>query len=116
MARAGLVLYRLAAVIAATIVLIVEGEKDADAAAALGFVATYNPMGAGKWRDEYAEALRGKAVIIVPDGDEKGRKHADRVPQSVQGVAASVKILELPVGKDLSDWITAAGRKSNSRN
>jgi hypothetical protein len=109
-------LYRLAEVIAATIVLIVEGEKDADAAAALGFAATTNPGGAGKWRDEYSETIRGKTVVIVPDLDEVGRKHADQVAQSLRSVAASVKILALPFspehpGKDLSDWIAAGGTK-----
>ena len=33
-------------------VFVVEGEKDTDTLVALGLVATTNPMGAKKWRDE----------------------------------------------------------------
>jgi len=46
-------------VLAAKSVLIVEGEKDVEAARKLGLVATCNSGGAGKWRDEYSEMLRG---------------------------------------------------------
>jgi len=57
------VLYRLPEVLAAVAaddrVYVVEGEKDADLAAAADLVATTCPGGAGKWRAEYAEALRG---------------------------------------------------------
>ena len=45
--------YRLPELIAAPadcIVFVVEGEKDADRLASLGFVATCNPGGAGKWQ------------------------------------------------------------------
>ena len=56
------VLYRLPAVINAAIVLVVEGEKDADTATDLGFVATCNAGGAGKWRAEYAEHLRNRLL------------------------------------------------------
>jgi putative DNA primase/helicase len=40
-------------------VVVVEGERDVDRLAALGIIATCNPGGAGKWRREYAEYLRG---------------------------------------------------------
>src|SRR5262249_8439441 len=43
------VLYRLPEVTAAQTVCIAEGEKDAENLRTLGFVATTNPMGAGKW-------------------------------------------------------------------
>ena len=46
------VLYRLPEVLKAKEVLIVEGEKDVDNLAILGFTATTCPMGAKKWRDE----------------------------------------------------------------
>ena len=90
------VLYRLPEVLAAEEVMLVEGEKDADRLRALGFVATTNPQGAGKWRPEYAETLAGKRVVILPDNDEAGRKHAGRWPAACGGKAASVKVLELP--------------------
>ncbi|HEU5247019.1 MAG TPA: hypothetical protein VFU09_08015 [Candidatus Udaeobacter sp.] len=65
------VLYRLPDVVAAQTVCVAEGEKDCDNLAKLGFVATTNPMGASKWRDEYSETLRAKDVIVFGDvGDE----------------------------------------------
>jgi hypothetical protein len=109
------VLYRLPELLAADstqIVFIVEGEKDADRLASLGLVATTNAGGAGKWRDEYSEALRGRPVVIIPDNDEPGREHAAKVARSLQGVAASVRILELPnlpPKSDVSDWLEAGG-------
>lgn len=103
------VLYRLPAVVNASSVLVVEGEKDVDTAYRLGlpdgWAATCNPMGAGKWRDSYTAAIRGKEVIILPDADEPGEKHAVQVAQALQGYAASVHRLTLANGlKDLSQW------------
>lgn len=77
-------------------VYFVEGEKDAKRLRSLGLVAATNPMGAGKWRDSYAEALRGADLVIIPDKDEPGRKHAKQVARSVYGIASRVRILELP--------------------
>jgi hypothetical protein len=111
------VLYRLPELLAADPgrpVFLVEGEKDADNLAALCLVATTGAMGAGKWRSEYAEALRGRHVCILPDNDEPGRKHAADVARQLQGVAASVKILQLPdlpPKGDVSDWLAAGGSK-----
>jgi putative DNA primase/helicase len=93
-------------------IFIVEGEKDADRLAALGFVTTTNAGGAGKWRAEYNEYLRGRHIIIIPDNDEPGRGHAAKVTRSLRGIAASVRVLELPGLKpkgDVSDWLDAGG-------
>jgi putative DNA primase/helicase len=103
--------YRLSELLASdTInpVIIVEGEQDVDRAYREGLVATTNAGGAGKWRDEYNEALRGRHVIIIPDNDEPGRKHALQVARSLHSIAASIRILELPdltPKGDLSDWL-----------
>lgn len=94
------------------LVFIVEGEKDADRLCALGLVATTNAGGAGKWRDEFCEVLRGRCVVIIPDNDEPGRDHAARVAQSLRGVAADVRVLSLPglpSKGDVSDWLDAGG-------
>ena len=77
-------------------VAIAEGERDVEALEAKGLVATTNPGGAGKWRPEYTEALRGAQVGIFADKDEPGRRHAADVARSLEGIAASVKILEAP--------------------
>jgi hypothetical protein len=101
-----LVPYNLPEVLKASSVLIVEGEKDVERAREMGLVATSNPMGALKWKDEYSEFFRGKHVTVVPDRDEPGRKHGEQVARSLFGIATSVAICHLPdgTGKDISDW------------
>ena len=105
------VLYRLPDVIGAQIVCVAEGEKDCDNLVKLGFVATTNPLGAGNWRDEYAEALRGKDVIVfgdIGDPDGKGEKHTAQVLRSVNGKAHSLKhAIQADGFHDISDWIAA---------
>lgn len=112
------VLYRLPAVLEAVAagrpVIIVEGEKDADALAALGLCATCNAGGAGKWIPDYTDALTGAKVIIFPDKDDDGRRHAAMVQAALTGKAASVQVVELPDHngqrvKDAADWIEAGG-------
>jgi hypothetical protein len=107
---ARLVLFRLQELLAADptlCVYIVEGEKDAERLAALGLVATTAPMGAGKWRDEYAQHLAGRDVVILPDNDQAGRDHAATVAKSLKGVALRVRVIQLPglpEKGDPSDW------------
>lgn len=69
-------------------------------------------MGVGKWRPEYSELLRGRSVVILPDNDEPGRKHAAAVAADLLRVAASVGIVELPglpTKGDFTDWRNAGG-------
>ena len=109
------VLYNLPGIIASAhdeVIWIVEGEKDADRLIAFNRVATCNPMGAGKWQDRYSDFLKDRHCRIIPDNDDKGRRHAWQVAQSLQGRAASVKIVELPglpEKGDVSDWIASGG-------
>lgn len=109
------VLYRLPQLLTvdkSAIVFIVEGERDADRLAELGLVATTNASGAEKWRDEYNEHLRGRRVVILPDNDEAGHKHAEKVAASLQGIAANVQIVmlpDVPEKSDVSDWLDAGG-------
>lgn len=102
------VLYRLPQILKANEVVIVEGEQDADNISKLGLCGTTCAMGAKKWRDEYSEALKGKAVIILPDNDDEGREHAQKVAESLDGRAAAIKIVDLPglaAKGDVSDFI-----------
>lgn len=106
------VLYRLPALLEASPtrpVFVVEGEKDVDRLISEGLVATTSPMGAGKWKDEYAGYLQGREVYVIPDNDEPGEKHACQVADSISG-EASAKILhlpDLPSKGDVSDWLDA---------
>ena len=105
------VLYRLPRVVEAAsrggTVYVAEGEKDVHAIERVGAVATCNPMGAGKWRDEYAEALRGAHVVVIADRDEAGYAHARDVLKSVSSFAASVEVYKPKSGKDASDHFAA---------
>jgi AAA domain len=108
------VLYRLPEVLIAvarsTEVFLTEGEKDADALAALGLEATTHAGGAGKWRPEYSRTLRGARIVLLPDHDEPGRRHMEEVERSLRPLAARVGRLELPDlpdKGDVSDWLAA---------
>ena len=91
-------------------VYIVEGEKAADRLASEGLLAICSPGGAGKWRRDYAEHLRGRDVVVLPDNDSPGRDHAEQVSRSLANVAASVRVLALPglpAKADAYDWLEA---------
>jgi hypothetical protein len=110
------VLYGLPEVLKAVaeerLVLVVEGEKDSDKLCRLGFTATTNPGGAGKWREAYSELMRGAIVVILPDNDDPGQNHARQVALSLQAEARSIKIVNLPglpPKGDVSDWLAAGG-------
>jgi len=110
------VLYRLPEITRAinrgTPVFLVEGEKDANNLAKLGFEATTCPMGAGSWHKSYTSALKGALVLICPDKDTAGWKHASTVADEIYLGTECVKIVILPgPGKDVSDWIEAGGTK-----
>jgi hypothetical protein len=104
------VLYRLPKVLKADEVLVVAGEKDVETAERLGFVATTNSGGEGKWRPEYAECLRGKRVTTICHADPTGVAHGHDLARSVVAVAASLKLIEaLPKAKDLTEWVELGG-------
>ncbi len=113
------VLYRLPELINADkdcSVFIPEGEKDVDNLYQLGFVATCNPSGAGKWSilDDDC-ALYNRKIIILPDNDKPGRDHAQDVAQRLSDLCGEIRILELPnlsKGQDVSDWINQQRNKA----
>jgi 5S rRNA maturation endonuclease (ribonuclease M5) len=105
------VLYRLQQVKDAELVLVVEGEKDVHSLERMGYVATCNAGGAGKWQPDFAKFLHGKRVVVIPDEDEPGRQHADAVVHTLRGEAAEVRVVHVQSGKDVTDWITAGATK-----
>jgi hypothetical protein len=111
------VLYRLPELTSAPahwVVFVVEGEKKADALRALGARATTCSEGARKWLQvsDRHDALRDRHVVTLPDNDDDGRAHAAQVAEDAQGVARSVRIVELPglpPHGDVVEWITGGG-------
>jgi 5S rRNA maturation endonuclease (ribonuclease M5) len=93
-------------------IYICEGEKDVHALEAAGQIATCNPGGAGKWKDEYSKFLRDAFVIIVADKDDPGYAHARLVAESLHGIAAAVEIREALVGKDAADHLASGHQTS----
>ncbi len=94
------------------IVFVVEGEKDVETMLDQDFAATTSPFGAGTWRKEYTETLRNGRIVIIPDNDEAGRKHALKVAGALYHNVKWVKILDLKYpsgGKDPSDWFEKEG-------
>ncbi|OPG03075.1 hypothetical protein B1R27_30115 [Streptomyces sp. GKU 895] len=103
--------YRLAELLAAKeadrVIWIAEGEKDVHALVDHGLAATCNAAGAGKWTAEHAAFLEGADVTIVADRDPKGREHAEKVVETLQGIARSVYVVQAKTGKDAADHFAA---------
>jgi hypothetical protein len=100
------VLYELPAVLSAVrqkwLVVVAEGEKNADQLndrfrhdLGLDIVATTNPGGAGKWSASYSDVLRNARVGIVGDRDPAGQRHVTVVAEHLYGIAADVRILDV---------------------
>ncbi|MDZ4860564.1 MAG: AAA family ATPase [Candidatus Hydrogenedentes bacterium] len=95
-------------------IFLVEGEKDVLSLESLGLIATCNSGGAGKWTDALSESLRGADVVILPDNDEPGKKHAEFVAESLRGIAQSVRVVSLvnvPPKGDVTDWLRGGGTR-----
>ncbi|MFC2018737.1 AAA family ATPase [Chloroflexota bacterium] len=112
------VLYRLSEVLRTIsegrTVYICEGEKDANNLTKLGLTVTTNSGGAEKWRSEYSETLQGATVVVLPDKDASGQRHAVKVATALYGKTKSIKVVRLPDRddhqiKDVSDWLAAGG-------
>lgn len=113
--------YRLPEIAAApqdATIFIVEGEKDADALARLGVVATCNAGGAGKWKANFGRYLTRRSVVILPDNDEAGEAHALDVAAKLSTYASAIRILRIsnvPQKGDVWDWLAAGGTVEDLR-
>jgi len=94
-------LYNQPQIASASHIILVEGEKAADALIIEGLVATtamngaQAPVGKTDW-----SPLKGKQVLIWPDNDEAGQQYAGRAAQAiVQAGAITVAVLHLPDDK-----------------
>ena len=99
------------------VVWVVEGEKCVDRLKELGVVATTNNGGSGNWTDEHSVWLKDRKVVVVPDNDAAGQKHAAKVINSLIGVAEQVRLLdltkELPEKGDIVDWLDSGQTKDS---
>lgn len=101
-------------------VYVCEGEKAADAARAVGLVATTSAHGSKSASKADWSPLAGHEVVILPDADDAGERYADDVagllakltPDS--GAAPVVKVVHLPdlpfgEGGDMADFVAMRG-------
>lgn len=101
--------YRLPELLDAEIAFVVEGEKDADTLAEHGFAATCNAGGAGKWarlfhKHNWARYFADKTILVIPDNDAPGLKHAAEVVSTLRGVAREVGVIQPPASaKDVAE-------------
>lgn len=88
-----------------------EGEKDAAALSEVGEIATCHPMGAGKWRAEYTQALTGAAQVVVwADRDAAGYRCANQRLTALLAADIPARAM-LPIpdfkGADVCDHLAA---------
>lgn len=111
-------IFNLPAVIASDgVIVVVEGEKCADAVNGLGLVATTSPGGSKAPVKADWSPLAGRQVVILPDHDEPGAAYAaDVVQLATDAGAADVRVVRLsdhwpacPKGGDVADWIESFG-------
>ena len=106
--------YRLPRVLTAETVYLPEGEKDVRTLEAWDLVASCNPGGSGEsyLYTGWADYFRRRHIIILPDNDGPGRKHAVAVATVLLTAAASLRVIELPglpPKGDVTDWRDAGG-------
>jgi 5S rRNA maturation endonuclease (ribonuclease M5) len=101
------------------LVVVVEGEKDADRLTSLNLCATCNAGGASassrhsKWTPRHAAHLSGAArVVVIPDADAAGLAHAASVARSLAGKVERVQVVDIAAfghvqgrGDDVSNWL-----------
>lgn len=83
-------------------IYVVEGEKDANNLAALGFCAVSSAYGGGrgslkkKWLPAYTQALSGAArVVVIPDNDEAGENLGRYICEALAGKVGELFVLRL---------------------
>jgi hypothetical protein len=107
-------LYGLPELAAAIRVVVCEGEKAAEEARSLGFVATTSAGGSQAAAKTDWRPLADKEIWILPDNDAPGRKYADIVVGILAKLtpAPVIRVVELPGlpgSGDIVDWIDAHG-------
>ncbi len=102
-------------------VLLCEGEWDCLCAFDHGFThAATHTGGAGTWLPSWTKMFSGKDITICFDRDETGMRGAAKVAKSLWPVAASVRLVDLPLpgtpdAKDVSDFFRLGGTADEFR-
>jgi len=97
-------------------VLLCEGEIDALSALSHEFNAVSGTNGASTFKGAWAHYISGSApaqehgVIVAFDGDDAGRKGAQKAAETLHGVGVDVRIASLPDGQDVNDVLVTEGR------
>ena len=93
-------LYNIPGIISAKKIIIVEGEKSADALIEKGFCATTAMCGANAPLEKTDWSyLKEKEVIIWPDNDEAGINYANKLADYLSGKCSFTSVLSPPEGK-----------------
>ncbi len=94
-------LYNIPSILKSDKVVLVEGEKCAEALIEQGITATTAMSGANAPIDKTDwSPLKGKHIIIWPDNDEAGNKYAKNAEKKLLEIGvASLAVLEIPRGK-----------------
>ena len=116
-AREDIPIYRYAeiqkAIAENRLIFIVEGEACADILWKLGLAATCNIGGSEKWRSSDTSDLQGARIVIVPDRDQPGIKHAELLHQEFPDAlwlypfpeSKAWQNLPQSKGLDIADWV-----------
>lgn len=98
-------------------VVVVEGEKVADAARELGFVAVTSAGGSGAASRTDWKPLIGKRVVIMPDAGRAGESYAADVIQCLRVVDPDIeiKVVRLPGLHDGEDLVDYVSRRAGTR-
>lgn len=85
--------------LAGDFVVIVEGEKCAEAIRSAGLPATTWMGGASAVAKSDWSPLAGKVAVIWPDNDEPGQRAKDALITVLGGIASGIKVVRIPPGK-----------------
>lgn len=106
-----LIPYHLPVLLRSGTVLLCEGERDCDTLLGFGLCATTNPGGAKKFgrqfRDNsWARFFAQKRILIVPDNDAPGLRHAAEVAETLRGIAREIAVIRVPQpAKDVTEAV-----------
>jgi len=99
------------------IVILVEGEKAAEALLTIGVQAVGTVTGASATPGAIPLAeLTGRHAFLWPDNDDVGRSHMERVAAGLAGIAAAVSIIDWPDAPehgDAADSLAAGGTRED---